>query len=100
MDGDEFEERDPIRLGGCSDPASSPESPSPSTGRDPRVPCPHENSGGGRNLIVCIDGTANQFGEKVSFFEVFRVAHDSFTNVGIEHERHRALQPHPEGYSA
>ncbi|RXW18625.1 hypothetical protein EST38_g7229 [Candolleomyces aberdarensis] len=32
--------------------------------RNPRVPCPHDASGSGRNLILCIDGTANQFGEK------------------------------------
>ena len=30
----------------------------------PKLSCPHSESG--RNLVVCIDGTANQFGVNVS----------------------------------
>ncbi|KDR70482.1 hypothetical protein GALMADRAFT_76143, partial [Galerina marginata CBS 339.88] len=33
-------------------------------------PKPCQHSVGGRNLVVCIDGTANQFGEKVSLLNV------------------------------
>jgi uncharacterized protein (DUF2235 family) len=36
------------------------------------MPCGHKLNG--RNLVVCIDGTANQFGNKVCFFFFFQKA--------------------------
>jgi hypothetical protein len=38
--------------------------PEPKLAPDMQMPCNHSMNG--RNLIVCIDGTSNQFGKKVS----------------------------------
>ena len=43
----------------------------------------------GRNLVVCIDGTANQFGLKVSYV----ASHLNESNLRVEYTRRGALQP-------
>ena len=50
-----------------------------------------DGSGKRRNLIVCIDGTSNQFGAYVSGF-LHRVTFLSL-NSPLEHKRRRTLQP-------
>ena len=50
-----------------------------------------EGNGKGRNLIVCIDGTSNQFGAYVSVF-LLRATFLSLI-FPLEHKRRRTLQP-------
>jgi hypothetical protein len=49
----------------------------------------------GRNLVICIDGTSNQFGPNVEPF-LYHIQAFSSEKVS-EHECYRALQPAREG---
>lgn len=55
--------------------------------KSPRCKCPNIK---GRNLIVCIDGTSNQFGLKVCLLPLLSL-HDTFILPSVEYERCRAL---------
>ena len=46
---------------------------------------------GGRNLVVCIDGTSNQFGEKVSLFTIEMSVAQRSHQVTIERRTRMSL---------
>lgn len=61
--------------------------------------CSNQGRNQGRNLIICIDGTSNQFGKNVRSPRVPEkvvLAPDSFL---LEYECSRALQPPHQGPS-
>lgn len=75
----------PQTIGGKS--ASAPVGASDSR-KENNCPCPSN----GRNLVVCIDGTANQFGIQVSCGASPLRAPSLIIYETVEHTRRRALQ--------
>ena len=88
------------QAGGVPGPSSRPQDSKDTFTRP--CDCPE----GGRNLIVCIDGTSNQFGPKVCLSVYMRCCACSMGSpswrrhghVIIEHECYRAVQSNKSGW--